>query len=320
MQVIRSVEEMTSFVSKARRAGKSLALIPTMGALHGGHLSLVGKAKNQCDATVVSIFVNPAQFGPSEDFGRYPQNLEKDLETLKPFNVTAAFVPSIAQMYPVGFAITVDPGAIGRQLEGASRPNHFRGVATVVLKLFNIVTPDLAYFGQKDFQQTVVIRDLVRDFNLGVRLVLCPIVRDVDGLAVSSRNVYLNAEERVAARVLNRSLERARELVWGGKLGAEQVRGEMRCLLESDSRVRLDYVEIVDPDSLNSVDRIGAGHVALVAAKIGSTRLIDNTILGPFGASEEDLLNILQANHSQVSLSAVKSLTNETAMSNLGDG
>jgi pantoate--beta-alanine ligase len=299
MQVIRSVEEMKSFVAEAPRAGKSLGLVPTMGALHSGHLSLVRKAKNQCDATVVSIFVNPTQFGPSEDLERYPRNLEKDLETLRPFNVSATFVPSVKEMYPAGFATTVDPGVIGRQLEGASRPDHFRGVATVVLKLFNIVMPDRAYFGQKDFQQTVVIRDLVKDFNLGVRLVLCPIVRDTDGVAISSRNIYLTAEERVAARALNRSLEKARELVWGGEVLAHRVMGEMRRLLGSDSRVGVDYLDIVDPGFLNSVERIGAGCVALVAAKIGATRLIDNTILGPFGASEEDLLQISQANHAQ---------------------
>jgi pantoate--beta-alanine ligase len=302
MQVIRSVGEMTSFASEARRAGKSLALVPTMGALHGGHLSLVGKAKDQCDATVVSIFVNPAQFGPSEDFERYPRNLEKDLEILEPFNISTAFIPPIEEMYPAGFATTVDPGPIARRLEGASRPDHFRGVATIVLKLFHIVMPDLAYFGQKDFQQTVVIRDLLRDFNLGVRLVLCPTVRDADGVAISSRNFYLSAEQREAARLLNRSLQRARELVWNGELSPERVRAEVRRLLESDSRVGLDYVEIVDPDSLNSVDRIGAGCVVLVAAKVGSTRLIDNTILGPSGASEEDLLKILQTNHAQVTL------------------
>jgi pantoate--beta-alanine ligase len=301
MQVIRSVGEMKSFVGEARRAGKTLALVPTMGGLHEGHLSLVRKAKHQCDATVVSIFVNPSQFGPSEDFERYPRNLEKDIEALKPFNVSAAFVPPTEEMYPAGFGTSVDPGAISHRLEGASRPVHFRGVATVVLKLFNIVTPDLAYFGQKDFQQTVVIRDMVRDFNLDVRLVLCPIVRDADGVAVSSRNVFLNAEQRATARLLNRSLERARKLVWGGEVHAERVVGEMRPLLESDSSLRLDYIDVVDSASLNSLDRIGAGSVALVAAKVGSTRLIDNTIFGPFGASEEDLLDLAQANHALAS-------------------
>ncbi|HTV54164.1 MAG TPA: pantoate--beta-alanine ligase [Terriglobia bacterium] len=308
MQVIRSVEEMKSFVGETRRAAKSLALVPTMGALHNGHLSLVRKAKNQCDTTVVSIFVNPTQFGPSEDLERYPRNLEKDVKALMPFNVSAAFVPSVEEMYPVGFATTVDPGAIGRRLEGASRPDHFRGVATVVLKLFNIVMPDRAYFGQKDFQQTVVISGLVKDFNLGVRMVLCPIVRDGDGVAVSSRNIYLAAEERVAARALNRSLEKARKLVWGGEILTHRVMGEMRRLLGSDSRVGLDYLEIVDPGSLNSVERITAGCLALVAVKIGSTRLIDNTILGPFGASEEDLLRISRANHCGAALPSPKSL------------
>jgi pantoate--beta-alanine ligase len=302
MQVIRSVGEMKSFVREARRAGKTLALIPTMGALHQGHLSLVRRAKHQCDATVVSIFLNPTQFGPSEDLESYPRDLDKDLETLNPFNVSAAFVPSTEEIYPAGFGTMVDPGTIAHRLEGASRPDHFRGVTTVVLKLFNIVRPDLAYFGQKDFQQTVVIRNMVRDFNLDVRLVLSPIIRDADGVALSSRNGYLNADQRIAARLLNRSLERARELVWGGEISTGRVRSEMRRLLESDSRLSLDYLDVVDSSFLNPVDHIVAGCVGLVAAKVGSTRLIDNTIFGPFGASDEDLLEMSAAYHNSPSI------------------
>jgi pantoate--beta-alanine ligase len=295
MQVIHSVGEMKNFAREARKAGKTLALIPTMGALHEGHLSLVRRAEHQCDVMVISIFVNPTQFGPAEDFDRYPRNFDKDLETLRSSHLSAAFVPAVEEMYPAGFATTVDPGGIGSRLEGQSRPGHFRGVATVVLKLFNILTPDIAYFGQKDFQQTVVIRHLVRDFSLDVRLVICPTIRDADGVAVSSRNAYLSAEERKAARLLSQSLKTARELVWRGEIHSERVLGEMRRLLESDPRVRLDYLAIVDGDSLDTVDRIASGCVALIAAKIGSTRLIDNTVLGPFDLTEEQLLELAQA-------------------------
>jgi pantoate--beta-alanine ligase len=294
MQVIRSIEQMKDFVRQARSAGKTLGLVPTMGALHQGHLSLIRKAKRQCGATVVSIFLNPTQFGPSEDLNRYPKNLEQDIEMLRPFNVSAAFTPTLAEMYPAGSSTTVDPGLVAARLEGLSRPQHFRGVATVVLKLFNIVTPDVAYFGQKDFQQAAMVRQLVRDFNLDVRLVTCPIVRDADGVAVSSRNVYLQPEEREAAKLLSLSLKRARELVWGGEVRAEIVIGEMRRLLESDPQVRLDYTAIVDRDSLNPVERITIGSVALVAANIGSARLIDNTIFGPLDATEEQLLEMSQ--------------------------
>jgi pantoate--beta-alanine ligase len=290
MQVIHSVAEMKSFVREARKAGDSLALIPTMGALHEGHLSLIHRAQHQCGATVVSIFVNPTQFGPSEDFDRYPRHLERDLDALRSAQVGGVFIPTVEEIYPASFTTTVDPGAIACQLEGVSRPGHFRGVATVVLKLFNIVTPDRAYFGQKDFQQFVVIRHLVRDLNLEVSLVVCPTVRDADGVALSSRNAYLRAEERESARLLSRSLKRAQELVRRGELNRERVISEMRRVLESDSRVRLDYVAIVDADLLNSVDRIATGNVALVAAQVGATRLIDNAILSPFDIPEDQLL------------------------------
>jgi pantoate--beta-alanine ligase len=292
MRVIRSVAEMKHFARQLRRAGATIALVPTMGALHEGHLSLVRRAKQECSAGIVSIFVNPAQFGPSEDLARYPRNLEKDVEALRPFEVDACFVPTAEDMYPADFITFVDPGAIVRRLEGAARPNHFRGVATIVLKLLGIVNPDLACFGQKDFQQAWVIRRLVSDFNLDVRVVLCPIVREADGLAASSRNVYLSAEERQSARLLNRSLERAKELVWNGESNSGLVTQAMRQLVEQDAGISLDYAVIVSPASFDTVERIAAGSVALVAARVGSARLIDNAILGPRGATEEELLEM----------------------------
>jgi pantoate--beta-alanine ligase len=297
MQVIHSSAEMTSFVRRLRGDGRTLGFVPTMGALHRGHLSLIRRAKQQCDAAILSIFVNPAQFGPSEDFDRYPRALEKDLEILRPFNIDACFAPAVEEIYPAGFATFVDPGPIGDRLEGASRPGHFRGVATVVLKLFNIVAPDVAYFGQKDFQQTVVIRQLVRDFNLPVRVVVCPIVRDGNGVAVSSRNFYLSSDERESARALSRGLNEARELVAGGETDSARVAGRIRQVLESDPAAKVEYVEIADRQTLDPVSRIAPGSIALAAVRIGSARLIDNLILGPAGSTDEDLLELGEASY-----------------------
>lgn len=195
MQLIRSAGEMKVFSRRVRREGRTLGLAPTMGALHKGHLSLVRHSQQQCDATAVSIFVNPTQFGPSEDFARYPRNLENDLEILRPLNVDVCFAPAVEEICPAGFSSAVDPGEMALRLEGASRPGHFRGVATVVLQLLNIVCPDVAYFGQKDFQQAVIIRRVVEDLHLDARIAVCPIVRDADGVALSSRNEYLSSAE-----------------------------------------------------------------------------------------------------------------------------
>jgi pantoate--beta-alanine ligase len=292
MRVITSIAEMENFSHQARAAGESLALVPTMGALHEGHLSLVRQAKRQCDVVVVSIFVNPAQFAPGEDFARYPRSLEQDLELLGSYNVGAAFAPSTEEMYPAGYETFVEPGAAAARLEGAARPGHFRGVATVVLKLLNIVKPHLAYFGQKDFQQAQVIRRLVQDLNLDVRLVICPTVREPDGLARSSRNGYLRPEERSAAPVLYQSLRRAEELAQAGETAASKLVEEMRQVFAAEPRAQLEYVAIVDPARLEPVERVTSGCVALVAARIGPARLIDNLIFGPPGASPETLLQL----------------------------
>lgn len=292
MRLITSIAEMENFSRQARAASESLALVPTMGALHEGHLSLVRQAKRQCDLVVVSIFVNPAQFAPGEDLARYPRNLEQDLELLGPYNVGAAFAPSTAEMYPAGYETFVEPGAVAVLLEGAARPGHFRGVASVALKLFNIVKPNLAYFGQKDFQQAQVIRRLVEDLNLDVRLVICPTVREPDGLARSSRNAYLRPEERAAAPLLYRSLQRAEELAQTGETDAPKLLEEMRKVFADEPRAQLEYAAIVDPTRFQPVERVTSGCVALIAARIGPARLIDNLILGPPGASPETLLQL----------------------------
>lgn len=289
MQVIKSINAMRTFVRHARVEVKTLGLVPTMGSLHEGHLSLVRRSKSQCDATVVSIFVNPPQFGPAEDLDRYPRDLAKDIEIIRPFKVDAVFAPEAEELYPDGFSTWVEPGPVAGILEGAARPGHFRGVATIVLKLLNIVDPDLAFFGQKDLQQTVVIRQMVNDFNLRARIVVCPIVRDADGVALSSRNAYLSATERKAARVLSRSLDRAKHLVWDGEENPARVIEAMNEVFAAEPEASLDSIALVNPATLQGVDRIVAGTAAVVAARVGATRLIDNALLGPPDATEEQL-------------------------------
>jgi pantoate--beta-alanine ligase len=284
---------MKRFTAEVRSQAKSLALVPTMGALHEGHLSLVRRAKIQCDVVVVSIFVNPTQFGPTEDLARYPRNPEKDFELLKSLKVDAVFAPSSTEIYPTGFSTFVDPGHIATVFEGALRPGHFRGVATVVLKLFNIMAPDMAFFGQKDFQQVVVIRRLTEDLNLPVRIVVCPIVREADGLAKSSRNVYLSPEDRKVALVLSRSLERAEEMAQAGENSAQKLLEEMRRAFAAAPRVQLDYAAIVNPATLEPVAYVNPGSVALVAARLGNVRLIDNLIFGPHGSTPQLKLQLV---------------------------
>lgn len=280
------------FVGEARGGGKSVGFVPTMGALHEGHLSLVRQAKRQCDIVVVSIFVNPTQFGQGEDFERYPREVGQDIDRLNAYNVDALFAPSAAEIYPEGFDTWIEPGRLAELWEGAARPGHFRGVATVVLKFFNIARPDLSYFGQKDFQQAVILRRLVEDLSLNVRLVMCPIVRDADGLALSSRNQYLQSADRHAALAIPRSLARGQEMVHGGEAQADRVAEAIRGVLRAEPKIQLDYVGIVHPGTLKPVQRIVAGTVALVAARVGGVRLIDNIIFGPPGATPELLLQL----------------------------
>jgi pantoate--beta-alanine ligase len=291
-RLITSIPDLLSCVRDIRTRGKSLALVPTMGALHEGHLSLVRRAKQQCDTVLVSVFVNPAQFGPGEDFERYPRSLENDLQLLSSLNVDSAFAPSTEAIFPADFQTYVEPGKLALPLEGELRPGHFRGVATVILKLFNLTQPDLAYFGQKDFQQVQVIRRLVEDLCLGVRLVACPTIREADGLAMSSRNAYLSPEARRSALVLLRSLQCGEKLVAAGEVDADTVLKEMRQVVESEPAAKLDYLTIVNAAHLTPVARVTSGDVALIAARFGDARLIDNLIFGPPGASPEMLLQL----------------------------
>jgi pantoate--beta-alanine ligase len=292
MRVITTIPEMRAFSRHVRAGGSSLGLVPTMGALHEGHFSLIRQARRQSDAVAVSIFVNPTQFDSPHDLARYPQNLERDLDQLRPFKVDVVFAPTPAEMYPPGFQTFVEPGDVAARFEGASRPGHFRGVATIVLKLFNIIEPALAYFGQKDFQQVLAVRRLVEDLNLPIRLVVCPIVREADGLAVSSRNERLNAAERQAAAAIHRSLRQAERLAHEGETEARRLLEEMKKVLASEPLVQPDYAAIVEPRELQPVERVVPGSVVLVAARVGDTRLIDNLILGPPGSTPETLIQL----------------------------
>jgi pantoate--beta-alanine ligase len=291
-RLITSVLELQTYAREARARGRSLALVPTMGALHEGHQSLIRRAKQQCNAVLVSIFVNRAQFNSGEDFATYPRDLQKDTEALRALNVDGIFAPHEEDIYPPEFSTYVEPGKLAASLEGASRPSHFRGVTTLVLKLFNLVQPDVAYFGQKDFQQVQIIRRLVEDLNLNVRLVICPIVREASGLALSSRNALLSPEARQAAAVLHRSLRRGETLVQAGEVNAQNLLQAMRQVVEEEPRVALDYLALVDPPQIEPVERVSAGTVALIAARVGSVRLIDNLIFGPPGASPELLFQL----------------------------
>jgi pantoate--beta-alanine ligase len=287
---ITSVAELHSYLRDVRSRGRSLGLVPTMGALHAGHLSLIRRAKQQCDTVLVTIFVNPTQFNSADDLARYPHDLQKDLALLSELNVEAVFAPSREDIYPPGFETFVEPGHVAASFEGSSRPGHFRGVATIVLKLFNLVQPDTAYFGQKDFQQVQLIRRMVEDFNLNLRLVICPIVREADGLALSSRNALLDPEDRIAAAVLQRSLRHGEKLAQGGESQAQVLLDAMKEVVQSEPRVTLDYLAIANPLTLEPVESAVAGSVALIAARVGPVRLIDNLILGPPGANSEALL------------------------------
>jgi len=270
---------MKEAARQARAENHVIGLVPTMGALHEGHLSLVRRAKQECSRVYASIFVNPKQFGPNEDFAKYPRAFESDSERFAELGADALFAPTLEEIYPSGFSTYVNVEGIGDRLEGRSRPGHFRGVATVVLKLFEIAQPDFAYFGRKDAQQVCVIQQMVRDLNLGVQIVVCPIVREPDGLALSSRNAYLNPEERRAATVLHRALEAARAELVGGRSDAMQVQNSMRAVFEKEPLARLDYAEIVSADNFEPTVRVGGTSYILIAAHLGKTRLLDNMLV-----------------------------------------
>ncbi len=279
MKTLTTVAETQVAVAGLRGLGQRIGLVPTMGALHEGHLSLVRRSKKETDVTVVSIFVNPAQFGPHEDYLKYPRDLERDTELLLHECADLLFVPSVPEMYPDGFQTYTAVERIGAPFEGEFRPGHFRGVATVVLKLFNIVQPHRAYFGQKDAQQCAVIQQLVRDLNLPVEVVVCPIVREPDGLAMSSRNAYLKPDERRAALVLSRSLGRARELIEAGERRADVFMREIRNGIEREPKARIDYVAVADADSFEPRPVLAGRTVIALAVWIGGARLLDNLIV-----------------------------------------
>ncbi|WP_337175065.1 pantoate--beta-alanine ligase [Paludisphaera sp.] len=283
MQVAATIADARLAVGRARAEGRRIGLVPTMGALHAGHVALVEECRRLADFTVVSLFVNPSQFGPNEDYDRYPRTLEADLAKCEAAGVDLVFRPTADVMYPRGVpsATFVEVPGLSHVLEGAVRPEHFRGVATVVLGLFEIIRPDLAIFGQKDYQQQAILRRMVADLHVPVAIVTHPIVREPDGLAMSSRNIYLDPAQRQGSRALWRGLEAARRAVAGGESDADRVRQILRAPIESEGEAALDYAEVVDAETLERLDRIAPGRpaVALVAARFGKTRLIDNARL-----------------------------------------
>lgn len=286
MRTFQQVGPLRAYLRTIRQEGKTIGFVPTMGALHEGHLTLARRARGDCDIVIMSIFVNPTQFGPGEDFTSYPRDLHRDQSMAAQAEVDALFSPELEEIYPPGSDTIVDVPQIGALLEGASRPGHFRGVATVVTKLLNIVQPERAYFGQKDYQQLLVIERLTRDLHLQTKIVMIPIVRNADGLALSSRNVNLSPEQRQAATVLHRCLMRAQALVSDGINDARQVRQEVETLLAQEPLAACDYVALVDSETLQPVaslqDRVT---LLALAARFGKTRLIDNCLLAPEGVT-----------------------------------
>ncbi len=280
MQVLETIAQVRS----VRSGFPTLGLVPTMGFLHEGHLSLVRRARAECGAVAVSIFVNPTQFGPDEDLARYPRDLARDLALLEGEGVDVAFTPKPAEIYPKGFASRIEVEGITAPLEGAARPGHFAGVATVVAKLFNIVQPTCAYFGQKDAQQAVVVRRMAADLDIPVRVVVADTVRKADGLALSSRNVYLTPAERAAAPLLYRGLCRAQALFAAGERDGGVLRASVREVIAIEPRFEIDYVSVADPDTLQELERVDGSALVSLAARLGRTRLIDNILLGRTGA------------------------------------
>ena len=285
MKVIKDIAAMQRFALKAKREGKKIGFVPTMGFLHEGHLSLIRKARQLCKKdgiVVVSIYVNPTQFGPNEDFSKYPRNLERDLKLCKSAGADVVFTPTDDEMYPGKsqglYSVYVVEEELSKTMEGASRPGHFRGVTTVVAKLFNIVQPDVAIFGEKDYQQAAIIRRMTDNLNFPVKIIVAPTVREPDGLAMSSRNTYLNENERKQATVLYRAICLAREKVASAKspLNAADLKAELKSYIEKEPSARLDYVEFFNPDTLKPVEQVKKGDHMALAVFIGTTRLIDN--------------------------------------------
>src|SRR2546427_6790321 len=289
MEIINRRQRMSSVARKIRRAqDRTIGLVPTMGALHEGHLSLVREARQMCDIVVVSVFVNPAQFGPSEDYERYPRDLTKDTALLTDYNVDYIFAPPVEEIYPKSYSTYVTVEGLSDQLEGASRPGHFRGVATVVTVLLNIIRPDFAFFGQKDAQQALIIKRLVRDLAFDTEILVLSTVREDSGLAISSRNAYLSDEEHEAATVIRRALVQAREAYKDGERSAGKLADIVRSIIEAEPRARIDYVSVTDSETLEKLEKLDERSILIAAAaRIGKTRLIDNIVLN-IGAKKKD--------------------------------
>jgi pantoate--beta-alanine ligase len=281
MEIINRIPRMRSVARKLRRDGRKIGFVPTMGALHEGHLSLIRRARAMCDIVVVSIFVNPIQFGRGEDFDSYPRDLARDAEQVATRGVDYLFAPNIDEVYPEDFSTFVIVEELSDKLCGITRPGHFRGVTTIVMKLFNIIQPEFAFFGQKDAQQAIILKRMVRDLCLDTEMVLCPIVREPDGLAMSSRNNYLNAQERKAATVLSRALAEAKSLYQAGEREVTKIISAMRQLIEAEPLARIDYVAVVDNERLEPISLIAENQPILIpiAVYIGRIRLIDNAVI-----------------------------------------
>lgn len=281
MEIINRRQRMSSVARKVRREqDRTIGLVPTMGALHDGHLSLIREARRMCDLVVVSVFVNPAQFALDEDFERYPRDLTQDAAILTDYNVDYIFAPSIEEIYPKDFSTYVTVGGLSEQLEGAARPGHFRGVATVVTILFNIVRPDFAFFGQKDAQQTIIVKRLVRDLAFETEIVVLPTIREESGLALSSRNSYLNEDEKRAAAILHRALQRAKEEYAAGERSGSRLAEVVRSTIAGEPLARLDYVSVTEADTLETLEKLDDRPVLIaLAVHLGKTRLIDNIVL-----------------------------------------
>lgn len=280
MEVIRSIEDIRKIVYKNKFEGKKIALVPTMGFLHDGHKSLMKAARKDNDIVIVSVFVNPTQFGPNEDYDSYPRDIERDSKICESEGVDYIFTPDPEIMYPDGYSTFVLPGEhMTNILCGVSRPGHFRGVCTVLTKLFNIISPNNAYFGEKDIQQLGIIRRMVKDFNYDINIIGCPIVREDDGLAKSSRNVYLNSEEREIATVLRKSLLKADELIKSGEKDVLVIKNLIEDMINSEKYTRIDYVEIIDFDTFNKIEKVEDKTLIVMAVYVGKTRLIDNIVI-----------------------------------------
>ena len=279
MKVIAKIKGMQKYADKARQEGKTIGLVPTMGYLHKGHLSLVKKAREECDIVVTSIFVNPTQFAPGEDLEEYPRDFKRDKKLLQKEKCDVIFRPSVKEMYPEEKLTWVTVDKISRKLCGLSRPTHFQGVTTIVSKLFNAVKPHKAYFGQKDYQQSLVIRKMVKDLNIDIEIVTCPIVREKDGIAMSSRNIYLSKDERKQALVLSQSLKKAEELINKGEKNPEKIKQTITGMIKSKPSAKIDYVEILNAGNLENITKIKGRIVIALAVYIGKTRLIDNIMI-----------------------------------------